>query len=442
MNTRIGTLLVITLFFFSNVYAEKVAIIGGGAAGLVTSWLLEQNYDVTLYEAADHLGGNVDSIEIKVNGNPVVVEAGVDFFNEAFYPHFLKLLRHFNIPLLPYTMVSTFYKTDGSDIFILPPIHDNKIEWKSFTPCNLYRALQLKMVVDNAHDIVYKHQTDLVLQEYIDGLALDKKFKSTFFYPFVSSFWGVSFNEVQDYLAYNTLKFFVEGNDVKNAQWYDIPSGLKTYVEAVHKDLKQSQVKLNARVKLIGKNNERYTILTEDGSYDEFDQIIFATEAEVASHLLSTLPETAELSAMLANLRYFDTKIAIHGDERYMPPKKEDWRVVNIRYDGKNSELSIYKPWRTMAPVFKSWITFDVRGGKQTDGPLPSNLYALTTFRHPAVDRNYLAVQKYIENRPLDKIRFVGMWTYDNDSHESAIVSAINLARQMAPNSERLKAID
>jgi hypothetical protein len=33
---------------------------------------------------------------------------------------------------------------------------------------------------------------------------------------------------------------------------------------------------------------------------------------------------------------------------------------------------------------------------------------------------------------------FAGMWTYNNDSHESAVISAIKIAERLAPNSDRL----
>jgi predicted NAD/FAD-binding protein len=441
MKKIVSVILLACLFVYGAVaFADRVAIIGGGASGLVTAWLIEQNHDVTLYEAQDRLGGHANSIEVNVDGSPVVIEAGAEFFNEAFYPHFMRLLRYFNIPLRPFTLVSTFYTTDGKDVIILPPYHDGTIEWKSLTPGNLYRSVQLKIVIDSGRKLLETHDTTPTLQQFVDTLTISKGFKTSFLYPLLAAAWGVSPNDVQDAAAYNTLKYIVEGNDVKGYQWYEVTGGLKKYIEAVRDSLQKTEIRLNARVKQIGKNNGHYTVWAEDGSVKEFDHVVFATDASVASYLLGTMPETADLSALLGKIRYYDTKIAIHGDARFMPPNKDDWRVVNVRYDGTHSATTMYKQWKSKTPIFKTWLTYDVRPSKDTGSALPGNLYALINYKHPMTDHYYFEVQKAVEQlQGNNNLWFAGMWTYDNDSHESAIISAIKVAERLAPDSGHLK---
>jgi len=440
MKKILSVILLASIFLFRTAFADRVAIIGGGASGLVTAWLLEQNHDVTLYEAQGRLGGHANSIEVNVDGSPVVIEAGAEFFNETFYPHFLKLLRHFNIPLKTFTLVSTFYTTNGDDVIILPPYHNSSVEWKSLTPSNLCRSVQLKIVIDNSRKFLESHDTNPTLQEFADSLTVSKGFKTSVLYPLLAAAWGVSPDDIQDASAYNTLKYIVEGNDVSGYQWYEVTGGLKKYIEAVRASLQKTEVKLNARVKLISNNNGHYTILAEDDSVKEYDHIVFATDANVASYLLSTMSETADLSVLLGKIKYYDTKIAIHGDTRFMPPNRDDWRIVNVRYDGTHSATTMYKQWKSKTPIFKTWLTYDVRPPKDTGSALPSNLYALINYKHPTTDRNYFEVQKVIERlQGNNNLWFAGMWTYDNDSHESAIISAIKIAERLAPNSERLK---
>lgn len=43
---------------------KRVAIIGGGT-GLTLAWLLADQFDVTLFEANDRLGGHIHSLQIK-----------------------------------------------------------------------------------------------------------------------------------------------------------------------------------------------------------------------------------------------------------------------------------------------------------------------------------------------------------------------------------------
>ncbi|MFZ2314785.1 MAG: FAD-dependent oxidoreductase [Gammaproteobacteria bacterium] len=435
-----------SLLFLQTAHADKIAIIGGGASGLVSAWLLEQRHDVTIYEANDCLGGHANTIEVKTDqdSTPIAIDAGAEFFNEPHYPHFFKLLKHFNIPLKSFTLVTTLYRTDKSDVIILPPYHDKKVEWKSLTPVNLDRSIKFKIVVDNGLALIKKHDTTTNLQTFIDSLCwLTPAFKADIFYPLAAAAWGISPNEAPDLAAYNALRYIVDNYNIKNYTWYEVTGGLKVYIDAVANSLQSTQVKLNARVSTISKNNGRYVITASDGSQAEYDQLIFATDASVASQILGTLADTAALSQALGKVNYYDTKIAIHGDVRFMPPNKNDWRVVNIRYNGKYSAITFYKAWKSKAPIFKSWLTYDVRSPKDAGPALPSPLYSLLTYRHPKTDRAYFEAQKTIvENQGKQNIWFAGMWTTDNDSHESAISSAVSVAKQLAPGTDRLKVLE
>src|SRR4051812_20291201 len=60
----------------------RVAVIGGGGAGVTTAWLLEQNYDVTLYEKADRLGGDANTVSVTLKGKAYPIDAGFEFINQ------------------------------------------------------------------------------------------------------------------------------------------------------------------------------------------------------------------------------------------------------------------------------------------------------------------------------------------------------------------------
>jgi len=54
----------------------RVAVIGGGGAGLVAAWLLEHSAEVTLFEAEDRLGGHMRTIRVDTEKGPVFAEMG------------------------------------------------------------------------------------------------------------------------------------------------------------------------------------------------------------------------------------------------------------------------------------------------------------------------------------------------------------------------------
>ena len=74
--------------------AERIAIIGGGLAGLTAGYLLHDRYDVTLFEKDDRLGGNVYTLDTK-NGEEI--DISVFFYSRLEYPNFCKLLSKLGI---------------------------------------------------------------------------------------------------------------------------------------------------------------------------------------------------------------------------------------------------------------------------------------------------------------------------------------------------------
>ena len=53
-----------------------IGIIGGGAAGLASAWLLEHEHDVTLFEKDDRLGGHAHTVEIEAHGQRLASTPG------------------------------------------------------------------------------------------------------------------------------------------------------------------------------------------------------------------------------------------------------------------------------------------------------------------------------------------------------------------------------
>ena len=71
---------------------RRVAIIGGGMAGVSLAWLLDGSCDVFLVEARSSIGGNVRSVEIALGGRTLVVDMGAQYFHPGPYPLYTALL--------------------------------------------------------------------------------------------------------------------------------------------------------------------------------------------------------------------------------------------------------------------------------------------------------------------------------------------------------------
>jgi len=117
-----------------------------------------------------------------------------------------------------------------------------------------------------------------------------------------------------------------------------------------------------------------------------------------------------------------------------MPRDRRDWCEANVRYDDRHSSFIMWKGWKSAHPIFRIWVTFDEK--------LPSPLYGLATYRHPKVDRQYFTARdELVRRQGQDNLWIVGVHAYGVDCHESAVMSAVPIAQQLAPASANLAAL-
>ena len=71
-------------------------LIGGGASGLTTAWLLEKDYDVTIFEERNVLGGHARTVEVSIKDKLIPIDSGFEFFSARMFVHFDALLKYLN----------------------------------------------------------------------------------------------------------------------------------------------------------------------------------------------------------------------------------------------------------------------------------------------------------------------------------------------------------
>ena len=92
----------------------RIAVIGGGIAGLGAAWALDRVHDVTLYEADDRLGGHANTVEIEDEGRQVAVDTGFIVYNEPNYPNLVRLFDTLDVPTEPSDMSFSVSIGDGA----------------------------------------------------------------------------------------------------------------------------------------------------------------------------------------------------------------------------------------------------------------------------------------------------------------------------------------
>lgn len=415
----------------------RVGIIGGGVAGLVTAWLLDPVCKVTLFEKEPVLGGHAHTVYVPIENTLIPVETGFEFFSDAMFPFFKKLLSVLKVPVRSYPLTYVFFEPRTGNSFVLPPFGRHVVEWHTLISAHLMDLFQFKHFVTRAESIVDTKSINVTIEEFVEGLLLTTSFKNTFLYPFLAACWGAPLDDFKSFSAYDVLMWYVKNQPtgLQPLVWNEIEGGTRVYIDALQNTLYSTDVRLSVPSIRIERMHNGYKVIQKDGLSFEFDELVIATNATQAASLLAPLSGTEHLRAVLEKITYFPTKIAVHGDPRLMPRNKNHWSIVNVRSEESFSALTIHKPWLTSQLVLRSWVTYDT--------PLDLHpLYSICHYDHLRVTPDYFYAQKALEfMQGKEHIWLSGMYTYGIDSHESAICSAFRVAQALAPASARLKEV-
>lgn len=411
----------------------RIGIVGGGVAGLTAAWLLGEQHDVTLFEKQDRLGGHAHTLDVELAGERVAVDAGAEFFSSVMFPTFLRLLNILAVPVHQYPMTATFYTADNRKVTRLPPLQNGRLGWSDISPRQLADLAQFGLVLYRAGRLLRAPDPAVTLEQFLNDLPLTRAFKQRFMVPFLLAGWCVEPDAFLQFSAYDVLKYYyLHGTSgLSPAIMTDIVGGTRTYVNALAETMPPGKVRCSSAPRFLRRAGSAIVLDLEDGNQYECDQLILATNAREAAQLLGELEGTDALRQALSRIEYFKTTIAVHGDSRLMPANRQHWSVVNIRYDGRYSANTVWKGWRSREPIFKSWVTYAAR--------LPEPLYALATYEHPLVNASYFSAQRELAHgHGQNQVWLAGMYMHDVDCHESAVLSAVNVAQKLAPHAARL----
>jgi len=76
---------------------QSIAIIGSGITGLSAAWLLHREYNITLFEKNDYLGGHTHTHDVTEGDRQLAIDSGFIVFNEKNYPNLVGLFDQLQV---------------------------------------------------------------------------------------------------------------------------------------------------------------------------------------------------------------------------------------------------------------------------------------------------------------------------------------------------------
>jgi predicted NAD/FAD-binding protein len=431
----------------------RVGVIGGGIAGVSCAWLLDGVADVVLFEGRPTLGGHAHTVMVEAGGEVTAVDVGAQFFAPGPHPTYVKLLSHLGLfdpahPENDATVEADMTITvagAGEDLprFVSP---SRQRPGPIFAPWNRAALAAFLVFTRAAARLSEDGDWSVPLGEWLGHLPLRAEARERVLVPLLAAMTGCSIEQALTQSARAAVLFVAKALPERlldPVRYGNSVLGLQGNVERLADACHGLTVHLGAAVTAVRPRPAGgFRIEHASGAPVDVDVLVFATPPFAAAPLLAAVPEQAGAAALLTQFEYFTAEVAIHRDPVYMPARRRHWSSFNVLADGAFAEGSVWygalrpaPPGRSRLRLFKSWATARSVG--------PAEEVMRRSFRHPLVTPAFLGLQDQLAaQQGLAGVYFAGSYTRDVDSQETALVSAMNVVRALAPTAPNLLALE
>ncbi|MDB9402566.1 FAD-dependent oxidoreductase [Microcystis aeruginosa CS-567/02-A1] len=288
----------------------KIAIIGGGASGMVTAYLLNKNgHEVTVLEKKPILGGHIRTLNKNVQPNQSncdqTLECGVLEFPLVFH-NFIKLMQELEIELEAVDIGSALFLQDSRRFLSALMIRKNCTGIQSlieFLKLNTLYAGAAKLW-RKTHSIPRESLFNQPIYQYLPNQCIRNDWlKLLAMYSYSMPFELIDNCPVE--LVIPTLRDYIF------VKWVRIKGGVYSYIEKILERF-QGNIWLNVKVSGISRQNNAVQINLSDGVTHLFDKVVLATPPDQVMQLLSD-PTNAEIKRFSAWQKN-QAKTVIHTD--------------------------------------------------------------------------------------------------------------------------------
>ncbi|PWU02176.1 MAG: hypothetical protein C5B51_21375 [Terriglobia bacterium] len=426
---------------------RRVGIVGGGMAGVSMAWLLDGKRDIVLLEAAASLGGNIQSIPIQLDGYSFTVDMGAQYFNPGPYPTYFQLLFLLGLLRQTHSFPASITLQAAGEAMprFVSPVLPGRV-WPILAPWNRagLQAFEVAFVAAKQRE-ENNEDWNVTLQEWLPTLGLSQQQWEGMILPWAASLFSGDIDQARGMSARAAMIFVAKAlpdNPTDPLLYYVLNPGMAEVLKQMIAQCSTVQVLTGAPVTQVSTDPQGgFNVRYGSGQSVHVDDIVFSASGPATLQLLAGIPGTSAQQTALAGIEFHDARLALHTDPIYAPANPDYWSFFNAAITGGFCEASMWladvlavPPPETAAKLWKSWITHRTQQ--------PTQVLYQAQFRHmfptPATlqsQNNLLAMQGQ------SSIWFAGGYTRPYDSQETALVSAIDIAKRMLGDSARTRAL-
>lgn len=362
---------------------RNIAVIGTGISGLSAAWLLSQRHDVTVFEAADRVGGHSNTVTFPTEKGPVSVDTGFIVYNETTYPNLTALFKTLSVP------------TAASSMSFAVSLNDGGFEYSGGTGFgllaqkrNAIRPRFWAMLADLLR--FYRNAPrdlpmmgDMSLDDYLSRNRYGSAFRDDHLYPMAAAIWSTPAMEVGRYPAAHFIKFCSNHGLLllrNRPVWRTVVGGAQEYVKRIAAPF-ADRIRLSTPVKHISRIPGYVEIAGQDGQFERFDDVVIATHADQALGMLSDA--TRAERRILGAFAYTKNRAVLHTDSSFMPRRRAAWSswnyVANARIEAGQPSITYWM--NRLQPLGDTPDTFVTLNPMRE--PEQGKIIAEETYHHP-----------------------------------------------------------
>ncbi len=410
---------------------RRIAVIGGGGAGLTAAYVLQRSADITLYESDDRLGGHAHTHAIVDGAGIVGIDSGFIVHNRRSYPTLLRLFRELGVATQESDM-SMSIRCGGCGLAyaggrglsgLVPTGGGNGARFVGMLAqvVRFYRA---------AHRLLATEGTDPTLDEFLTARGFGDYFRAHFVTPLVATVWSCAPTRSGDYPARYLFRFLANHGALSvtgSPTWYTVVGGSARYVERLAKGL--TAVATATPVRSIARTSTGVEVYDDSGVGTTYDGAVVATHPNQALDLLAT-PTPAE-TLILGAISYTRNTATLHTDGSDLPHGRRTQASWNYRLPTCRSRPDAvrvsYNMNRLQRLQSDRQYVVTLNGDDEID---ERSVLARMRYEHPVYDARSVAARALLPQLNGGRLAFAGAyhgWGFHEDACRSGVTAAASL---------------
>ncbi|MDE2861123.1 MAG: FAD-dependent oxidoreductase [Chloroflexota bacterium] len=303
---------------------QRIAIVGGGAAGMGAAWALHHSpdrFDFRVFEAKDRLGGNAVTVHMPQDGGgSIPFDIAATALIPSVYQHILLLMEQFGIELIPTRFSYVVRYGDGTYAHDFDSALRDELKDEIERFQRLLRLLRKVGVLTRAKSRLLNALNPfnyVSMGPVLDFAELSEAFRFKILKPmFINFVLATNVFDMPASLFARYLEFF----DIEAATpmwtWDQGTQSIYDHLSAGFRD----KVYLSRPVQRVHRHPDGVVVEDANGEREAFDQVIFACNANQA---LAVMDDAGPLERYILSSVRYDTELhreaIVHWDASVLP---------------------------------------------------------------------------------------------------------------------------